>query len=271
MSTIKHCPAGLNKAPDGEYWDYSCNIFPFCSGRAFGDNPCPVFEKRTCFAFNIYKRFKLSRELPRFYWDRLKGLSKIPPSIIFLNLMGELFDVSREPRHIRSTFLTLLLFLYRFDHHQYLVATKQPQNIPGNIDFPDNLWIGVSICNQWMFDELIKLLKDRGELFRGKLFHGGHFWLSFEPLYEQINFSDNDMDILKKAGLEWITIGAQTRPHFYPEPHWIMFLDMLAKRLNIPLWKKNNTWRTKNYPEIQFYQHLPATLYSIREPEIMII
>lgn len=262
-------PKGLNKAPDGEYWNFSWNPVVGCSQKAFGEHPCPVAELEACFAWKIYdQRFDFGFT-PGWVegsgeWDfKMDEPLTKSPCIIFMCLMGEFWDEVYKKPSVNTAYLIKKCEEYPWI--QFLIATKQPQNIPKKLVFPDNLWLGVSICNQWMLDALIELSKERG----GRLFQGGHFWISFEPLYEEIKITDEDMEVLRTAGLEWLTIGGQTRPALYPERAWVNVLGDMAKTLKIPFWVKRNSlnFRTKmedGLPYVYGNQQLPPALAEIR-------
>lgn len=58
-------------------------------------------------------------------------------------------------------------------------------------------------------------------------------FVSFEPLYEDLSFVD-------LQGIDWIIVGAQTRPNLQPRPEWVGSLALNASKSGIPVFMKNN-------------------------------
>jgi protein gp37 len=109
--------------------------------------------------------------------------------------------------------------------HTFICLTKQPQNIKQRL-YPSNLWIGVTVNTQndlWRISYLTRDLKD----------YVYTKFVSFEPLLE-------DLGELNLNGIDWIIIGAQTRPNKQPEPEWVESLMHQARAYNIPIFFKNN-------------------------------
>jgi protein gp37 len=61
---------------------------------------------------------------------------------------------------------------------------------------------------------------------------------SFEPLYE-------DLSDVKLEGIDWVIIGAQTRPNLQPNEEWVYKLSSQASALGIPVFWKDNLKVTK--------------------------
>lgn len=74
------------------------------------------------------------------------------PRRIFVCSMGDLFHPGVQPEHRMSVFNVMR----HVPRHTFMVLTKRPENItPDLIDFPPNVWLGVTAENQEMADERI--------------------------------------------------------------------------------------------------------------------
>lgn len=217
-----------------EYLDYTLNLITGCSGDGCAVRP-------NCWALAMAKRLagrygypKDEPFKPTFHKDKLLEPLKIKkPSRIGLNFMGETFDKLVHPDWLED----ILELVEKCPQHTFIILTKQPQNIPNwffGIASP-NLWLGVSVnrkADLWRLESLKK------NWFGKRI-------VSFEPLYECLG--DVDLD-----GLQWIIIGAQTRPNLQPDSYWVWSLKNEAERHGIPVFMKNNltAWkeRLQQYP-----------------------
>jgi protein gp37 len=209
-----------------EYLDYTLNIIVGCSGI-----DCVVCPK--CWARLQAKRRKgkckddrCYRFAPHDHPERLdEPLHVQKPSRIGLNFSGETFDKNLDNRELiwRGT----CGMMRRTPWHTFIVLTKQPQNIPEDENFPlpPNLWLGVTVnckADLWRIDELRKTSATVK-------------CVSFEPIYE-------DLGEVNLEGIDWIIIGAQTRPEVQPNPTWTARLFRQAHKNKIPFFIKNNIW-----------------------------
>ena len=220
-----------------EYLDYTWNPTVGCSGIN-----CAVREN--CWARRMAKRqkphcqlcydFKPHAHVERFTepYHLIKGGSRIGVSF-----MGDFFDSS-----IREVWHEQILNTIRANcRHTFLILTKQPQLIVYRDDWPDNLWIGVSVnCKRDL--ERIERLRER--------VNGIVRFVSFEPLYE-------DPGSVNLEGIDWVIIGAQTRPQVLPKLQWIAKLNAQAVVRDIPVFFKNNL---VNIPKEDRLQEFPKTV-----------
>jgi protein gp37 len=143
------------------------------------------------------------------------------PSKIGVCFSGDLFDVE-----VKDEWRQAVLDSIRGTYWQtFICLTKQPQNIRQKL-YPSNQWIGVTVNTKddlWRISYLTKDLKD----------YVYTKFVSFEPLLE-------DLGELNLNGIDWIIIGAQTRPNKQPEPEWVESLMLQARAYNIPIFFKNN-------------------------------
>jgi len=158
---------------------------------------------------------------PRFWEDRLyepvnkmrrwgrqtRVLHQQSPKGIFVCDMSDLFGIGIPEEWTRRV---LDRFQYAPQHRFYLL-TKQPQNLTKFSPFPDNCWVGVSATNWLQFSDALGHLATIGAKIK---------YLSFEPLLEEIK-----LDMLQKMlfprVVNWVIIGAQTKPYKPPKIEWV--------------------------------------------------
>ena len=203
-----------------EYLDFTWNPIVGCSGIG-----CAVREH--CWARAAAKRQRKRCVLcyhfaPHLHRERLfEPMQRNKPAFIGVCFMGDLFDKLYYD-YDRSTIQAVLDSIEKTYWHTFFCLTKQPQNVFIR-KFPDNFWLGVSVNRRedaWRIEKLVKTSAKVKAV-------------SFEPLYE-------DMKGVDLKGVDWVIIGAQTRPHLLPEYEWIQNLTVQAKTLGIPVFCKNN-------------------------------
>lgn len=146
------------------------------------------------------------------------------PAGIFVCDMGELFG-DWVPIGWQEDVFEIIKYS---PQHRFYLLTKQPQNLPKFSPFPDNCWVGVTATN------------NRGIL---GLQHLAHIearikFVSFEPLLEQLYLYDGD--VLRSCGINWLIIGAQTKPYKPPKIEWVEEILDAAGKAGIPVFLKNN-------------------------------
>jgi len=118
------------------------------------------------------------------------------------------------------------------NQHRFYFLTKQPWNVAKFSPFPDNCWVGVTVCdkqmafhaNRYYFNLIIAKLK----------------FISFEPLLEDVM----EMPPLFGGGLipqaDWIIIGSQTKPYNPPKIEWVQAIVEAADEAGVPVFQKDN-------------------------------
>lgn len=126
------------------------------------------------------------------------------PRRIFVNSMSDLFhdDVSDE-------FIAQVFDIMRRAHwHQFQILTKRAERLAeldGSIDWPANVWMGVSVENA---DYCIRIDALR-------ITSAAVKFLSVEPLIGDIS----DIDV---SGMDWVIVGGESGPGARPmKPEWV--------------------------------------------------
>jgi protein gp37 len=171
--------------------DATLNIMPFCStGCAY------------CYRQRIMQRSSCPdcrNNRPHFHQERLAKLRSKPfgNGICFLNSMGDLFDLAANKQWHAQLWPAVAASSW-----QIIVLTKQPYAVgldrfpwahSKGKDWPDNLWLGISVENQRNLETLAPLLNE--------LVRPGRLILSAEPLLGPLNLT-------KWLGFfRWVIIG----------------------------------------------------------------
>ena len=215
----------MNKVSDSIGWaDFSINPVK---------GLCPM-ACSYCYARSMYKRFKWN---PKISFDvkPLLDIEKIKrPSRIFVGSTIELFGEWVDAFWLDSIFRTVR----DNPHHTFIFLTKQPQNLIKFSPYPPNVYLGVSVTNQEMFNKAIHYLK---------MIDAKVKFISFEPLLERITLDQGDYLILNKlqeAGIDWLILGGKSgKPPFYPHEEWIQEIEEAADKAGIPVFEKFNLYR----------------------------
>ena len=178
---------------------------------------------------NIYLPF-----WPRFWWGKLtEPRYREKPAGIFTCDMGDLFGVG-IPRLWTSRVLDVVK---DNPQHRFYLLTKQPQNLKPYSPFPPNAWVGVTATDTAMLMRACSYLED----VRVKI-----KYLSLEPLLSwEFNWEESYLaNILKRAKISWVIIGAQTKPTKLPDMEWVESIiaacDRARTRVKVKVFLKNN-------------------------------
>ncbi len=168
---------------------------------------------------------------PRFWEDRIPvpinyrhpSWSKKPRGI-FVCDMSDLFGIGIPEEWTRRV---LRVIKYNPQHRFYLL-TKQPQNLAKFSPSPDNCWVGVTATNMHMFIPAINWLDEIEAKIK---------YISCEPLLGCIPINHKALQL---AGINWIIIGAQTKPTVMPKIEWVREIVEAADKAGIPVFLKDN-------------------------------
>lgn len=235
MATNKHprlSPSGV------EYLDLAWNLY---SGCEHGIDICPVSPH--CWAKSITQRFNDYYPYgfePTFYPEAiLSPLYWKKTSIIGVGFMGDMFgDWMKKGRVIKDPdgelysgqgiLDSIFQTIGRCPQHTFVFLTKNPRGLLPWSVFPDNTFVGVTACNQRMFDKALIYLSD---------VEAKHKWLSFEPLLKEIIVKPIDLE-----GISWVIVGAQTpySTKTTPKLEWVKDIVDAADKVRVPVFLKKN-------------------------------
>jgi len=174
---------------------------------------------------------------PRFWEDRLEEL--VPsldennelilgkPKGIFPCDMSDLFGIGIPEEWTRKVMNVIKLN----PQDRFYLLTKQPQNLIKFSPFPDNCWVGVTATDATAISRALYLGLGR---IQAKV-----KYVSFEPLLGASQIVDID---LKDTGVNWVIIGAQTKPYKPPKIEWVEEIVTACDKAGVKVFLKNNLY-----------------------------
>ena len=180
---------------------------------------------------------------PRFWPSRLDEDLGICRGIFVVD-MGDLFGIGVPEEWTRG----ILDRIRRSSHrNRYYLLTKQPQNLAKFSPFPENCWVGVTATDYMM---LATACSDVQHI-KAKV-----KYISFEPLLGMEWGGGNLTFWLTAAGINWIIIGAQTKPYKPPKIEWVREIVKAADEAKIPIFLKDNLFPLVNSVDMVDYRNL---------------
>lgn len=225
----------------GKYWDKALSCVDGCM-------PCsPGCDN--CWSRALGKRFGKWPDIVTFREDRLNIPLKTKKSTVF-SIWNDLFHENVSDAQIEKAFHIMGIT----QRHTYFVLTKRSKRMAEFVNHPsrkyftlDNVWCGVTICNQKEADEKIP------DLWKVT----GYKWLSIEPCLEGLNLfgliaSVNNLGgnmqltfdslhrlCIKEPPIRWVVVGAETGTYRRPcNIEWIRSIVLQCKMANVPVWVK---------------------------------
>lgn len=191
------------------------------------------------------EKYKEPFDVVRLHGPSLSIPSKTKkPTVYFVNSMSDLFHEDLSRYDIYKIFREI----NKNTHHIFLILTKRPErlfqllkdpdfyfNKKGNIAFPDNLWLGVTVESSKYLHRIETLQKIPAK----------HKFISFEPLigsplkyWPDSNNSKKWMDDHNFL-VDWIIVGGESgnkaREMLYS---WVLVLKEYSEFYNIPFFFK---------------------------------
>lgn len=202
-----------------EWVDYTHNLITGCL------NNCSY-----CYAEKLTKRFPNNYPTgfkPTLHTDRFNIKPK-PNTTVFLNSMGETFGEWLNKSWVNQ----VLKYVQHNRKNQFVILTKNPENLKHyNLEI-SNLWLGVSIDKIDYLDFYTNLLKRS---------NATHKIVSFEPLL-------TDMENLFPTlyGIDWVIVGGKTgNKPFIPPTNWVNNIIYACRYYEIPIFLKDNLEHNK--------------------------
>jgi protein gp37 len=154
-------------------------------------------------------------------------LSWRQPRLVFVNSMSDLFHARVPLDFVREVFAVMAAT----PQHTYQVLTKRAarlRKVADQLDWPDNLWMGVSVENS---DAL-----DRVDDLRGV--PAAVRFLSCEPLL-------GPLDDINLDGIDWVIAGGESGSGHRPlDPEWVIDLRNACQSAQVPFFFKQWGGRT---------------------------
>jgi protein gp37 len=169
------------------------------------------------------------------------------PQYIFVNSMSDLFH-----KDVPLEFILRIVNVMRQAHwHQFQVLTKRAERLlelDPNIDWPDNVWMGVSVENS-SYAHRIDLLRNTNAAIK---------FLSLEPLLGPLT----DLDL---TGIRWVIVGGESGPHSRPiQIDWVRDIRDQCIQANVPFffkqWGGTNKKKTGRLLDSRTWDELPVEL-----------
>ena len=161
---------------------------------------------------------------PRLWKGRLRNISYSETQRgIFVCSMGELFGPTLPPDWTGA----VLEQCRRHPDDRFYLLTKQPQELAKWSPFPDNCWVGVSVTNETDFQRAMNYLPYVQAKVR---------YLSIEPFLGRILTTKGQLE----RYIDWLIIGAQTKPTVMPEREWVREVVKAADVAGIPVFLKDS-------------------------------
>lgn len=143
------------------------------------------------------------------------------PQMIFVNSMSDLFHEAVPIEFILKAFNTMR----RARWHQFQILTKRSKRllqINPMLDWPDNVWMGVSVENQ-AYTFRIDHLRNTGAQIK---------FLSFEPLL-------GPLPNLDLSDIQWVIVGGESGPNARPmRENWVIQIQEQCNAARVPFFFK---------------------------------
>ena len=151
------------------------------------------------------------------------------PRRIFVNSMSDLFQEVVPYEFVRQVFEVMS----QARQHIFQILTKRHEelrNLASKLDWPPNVWIGVSVENQYWADRRIPALLDVPAAIR---------FLSVEPLLKPVNLRPY------LGGIRWVIVGGESGPKARPiQAEWVQKIRDDCKAAEVPFFFKQWGGRT---------------------------
>lgn len=151
------------------------------------------------------------------------------PRYIFVNSMSDLFHEEVPLDFIQEVFEVM----HKASQHTFQILTKRHnrlKEIVPHLPFPDNVWVGVSVENQYWADERVPCLLQVPAAIR---------FLSCEPLLKPVSLSKYINDI------QWVIVGGESGPKARPiDAEWVRAIRNECVHFGAPFFFKQWGGRT---------------------------
>jgi protein gp37 len=173
------------------------------------------------------------------------------PQTVFVNSMSDLFHKEVPDAFIRRVFDVM----GRASWHTFQVLTKRAERLQGlgrNLEWPDNVWAGVSVETRRYLERIHCLRKVPARV----------RFISFEPLLEHLG----EIDL---TAIDWVIVGGESGPGARPmEQSWVVEIREQCLEAGVPFffkqWGGVNKKKAGRLLDGRTWEGLPATLIPQR-------
>ena len=178
-------------------------------------------------------------------------LSWKKPQIIFVNSMSDLFQDEVPEEYIQRVFAVMR----RAHWHPFQVLTKRAERleaVSSSIDWPSNVWIGVSVETEKYTFRIDHLRKTGAQI----------KFLSLEPLL-------GPLPGLTLTGIDWVIVGGESGPGARPmKKEWVTAIREQCEMAGVPFffkqWGGINKKRAGRLLEGQHWDGMPQAFEALR-------
>ena len=197
----------------------------YCDGTVLARNERSLYspDRENQYDDPFYPRLWKKRllDIPH-NWRTLSGWQNVKSRGIFVCDMGELFGDWVPERWQEDIFNTIR----QCPQYRFYLLTKQPQNLFQFSPFPENRWVGITATSSEMFIHGLEQLSRIDATVR---------YVSLEPLLSWKPVISGIWRVL-----DWLIIGAQTKPIVFPKIEWVQEIVEAADKAGIPVFLKDN-------------------------------
>jgi protein gp37 len=166
------------------------------------------------------------------------------PRLIFVNSMSDLFHKDVPLSFIQKIFTVMR----QADWHIFQILTKRSErmaSLASKIDWPENVWAGVTVESADYYDRLDDLRSVPAAL----------RYVSVEPMLGPM--PDFPLD-----GIDWIILGGESGPGARPiEKRWVVDMKNRCKKNDVPFffkqWGGTNRQETGCLLDGKYYHEMP--------------
>ena len=160
--------------------------------------------------------------------------------LIFVNSMSDLFHEKVPVSYIERIFEVMR----ETPQHTYQVLTKRDRRLlklSALIDWPDNVWMGVSVEDDRVLDRIARLQQTGAKL----------KFLSLEPLIGPIDLRENiNTGLDPLAGMDWVIVGGESGQQArMMDASWAVDIVNQCKAAEVPVFVKQmgTEWWRRHY------------------------
>lgn len=178
------------------------------------------------------------------------------PRMIFVSSMGDFFHENVPYINQKKAFDVMI----KANHHIYQILTKRPENVlafwdrfseenkneQGLFLWPPHIWFGITAENQQRYNERLPILLKIPSMVR---------FISMEPLLDNINLFDNDIDkqvwdfkymyyffpeiYVTTRQIDWVIVGGESGKFARPmDEEWVRNIRNQCSKAYIPFFYK---------------------------------